>query len=573
MDEEGMSLDELFNILLRRLHWIILVFISVLIIGIGYLFLTNTELYKASATYTIESIESLQTTPNNFLATNDVNEKNLEKTKDFSNELQYLQNENTFRLALESLNLSSYGTESGKDSPQAAPVTKNLMERIEITNPKNTNFVDITFSAYNQKFAIDFINALSIAYNNQIGDLVRNKVEKDLSSARIQRDSYLHEYNSIIELSVTENTDKNNVPENTSVDSEVIKFELQKSISALNSTIAQYEQLIASPIEGLTSVRLPTVSEGTYSSNNSMLILAVAVLLGLALGVLAALFIDMMIPVIDHPDILYRTLGVETKLITTIPLWNKKVNHDFPELVTYGKGIEDLREQYNLIGGRLLFTGTTQSHRCFSFASQGLMEGSSFTVANLGVALAHSGKEVLLIDASASANSLSDIFNIQTSDTGLSDIVLRDQNWKNCVKEPLTNLTNLKVLPIGNGTNNRSAVVHNPRFKSVINELTEQFDIVLVDTPPFIYPSDMLAVSETTEGVVLIVRSGLANRKRIKEVTSMLQSTQVSLLGIVMNGHYDAMVGFLSARQNFKHRIASSSMYKTLIRKASSRVN
>lgn len=569
MDEEGMSLHELFNILLRRLHWIAIVFISVLIIAAGYLFITNTQLYEATAKYTIESIGTLRTTTTPSSA-----------VKDYTNELQYLQNENTFRTALELLNLQAYGeTTEGYSALLTEKGIKKLIERVEISNPKGTYFIDIALTDPDPQFPIDFISALQTAYNSHIEIIVRGFAKNELESIQIQRDSIMQEYQSIAELSANNRSMVQNAGNGSEqtlpyVDEYAeFKLELQKEILEFNNTIAQYERLLSSAIESLRPMNEPKISEEASNSNNIMLILAVAVLLGLAFGVLIALLIDMTIPVIDHPDILYRTLGVEAPLITTIPLWNKNISHTFPELVTYGQGIEDLQEQYKLLGGTLLFTGSAQSHRCFSFSSQGLMEGSSFTVANLGVAFANSGKEVLLIDASDSSNSLSDIFNIQTSDTGLSDIVLRDQNWKNCVMEPLGDLTNLKVLPIGNGTNNRSAVVHNPKFKSVIQELTENFDIVLVDTPPFSYPSDMLAVAETTEGLILIVRSGLANRKRVKEVTSVLQTTNIPLLGIVMNGHYDAVVGVLGARQNYKHRIASSSMYKTLIRKASSRVN
>jgi capsular exopolysaccharide synthesis family protein len=289
-------------------------------------------------------------------------------------------------------------------------------------------------------------------------------------------------------------------------------------------------------LTGAVSIISPIQIE--QAPTNARMILAVGGLLGLFLGVLAAFLVDMISPAIDHPDILLRTLGRKVRLLGVIPYWRKKTPSSASDLVTRGEESSGVVETYNLVGGTLLFSGESQQHRCFSFSSAGRSEGTSFTVANLGAALAQSGKKVLLVDAVWSERSLSTYFNHDGQGKGLSDIVMEHADWKNVVRQPIKELGNLKFLPFGNATVNRSTVLHHRDFKASIEQLQEQFDVVLIDTPSFISPSDQLAVAQASEGIVLNVRSGVALRSNVLKLVEVLEVTQVPILGVVMNAFY-----------------------------------
>ena len=327
--------------------------------------------------------------------------------------------------------------------------------------------------------------------------------------------------------------------------------ELKTQESLLVSDRSRYQGQINTALRNIETVELQeaalnsavstvtplSVEQGASGSSSSMLILAVGVLLGLFLGILSAFLIDMVTPTIDHPDILTRTLGTGVRQLGTVPLWRKNGNKD-PSLVTLKHDAEGIVETYNLAAGSLLYAGDTERGRCFSLTSAGPSEGTTFTVANLGVSMAKSGKRVLLIDAAGSWDSLSSCFSGIQTEQGLSEVVEGNISWEKTVVQPYKELAGLHVLPFGKGLKRRSAVVHHAQFAQTIEQLRDHFDVILIDTPSFSSPSDQLAVAQAVEGVVLTIRSGIAQRSQVRYFTQKLADTGVPLFGIVYNGYY-----------------------------------
>jgi capsular exopolysaccharide synthesis family protein len=308
-------------------------------------------------------------------------------------------------------------------------------------------------------------------------------------------------------------------------------------IGIISSEIEAIHVRLGNLNSAVSTVTPLSVEEGSSGSTSPMLILAVGLLLGLFLGVLSAFLVDMVTPTIDHPDILTRTLGTGVRQLGTIPLWKKDGSPD-ASLVTLKKDADGIVETYNLVAGSLLFTGESEQGRCFSITSAGPSEGSTFTAANLGTVMAQSGERVLLIDASGSWDSLSSSFSGISADQGLSEVIDGSISWEKAVLQPFKELASLHVMPFGKGLKRRSAVVHHAQFKQLVEQLREHFDVVLIDSPSFSSPSDQLAVAQAVEGVVLTVRSGIAQRSQVKYFTSKLADTGVPLFGIVYNGYY-----------------------------------
>jgi capsular exopolysaccharide synthesis family protein len=335
----------------------------------------------------------------------------------------------------------------------------------------------------------------------------------------------------------------------------------QGQINAALRNIEAVELQVAAMNSAVSTVTPLSVEQGASGSTSPMLILAVGVLLGLFLGVLAAFLIDMVTPTIDHPDILTRTLGTGVRQLGTVPLWRKNGNKD-PSLVTLKHDAEGIVETYNLAAGSLLYAGEPDRERCFSLTSAGPSEGTTFTVANLGVSMAKSGKRVLLIDAAGSWDSLSSCFSGIHTEQGLSEIVDGSISWEKAVVQPYKELAGLHVLPFGKGLKRRSAVVHHAQFAQTIEQLRDHFDVILIDTPSFSSPSDQLAVAQAVEGVVLTIRSGIAQRSQVKYFTQKLADTGVPLFGIVYNGYYPQRLLSHHAKVHETQHVAGRAEYR-----------
>lgn len=98
-----------------------------------------------------------------------------------------------------------------------------------------------------------------------------------------------------------------------------------------------------------------------------------------------------------------------------------------------------------------------------------------------------------------------------------------------------TNTSKLFLLPAGNLPPNPSEILGSEHMSFLIAYLKKRFDILIIDTPPILPASDALVLAPQTDGVVLIVKAGLMNRKMVKKAVEQLRLAQANLLGVVLN--------------------------------------
>ncbi len=98
-----------------------------------------------------------------------------------------------------------------------------------------------------------------------------------------------------------------------------------------------------------------------------------------------------------------------------------------------------------------------------------------------------------------------------------------------------TNTDNLFLLPAGRIVPNPSEVVGSNRMSFLIGHLKDKFDRLIIDTPPMLPASDALILSPLTDGVVLVIKAGLMNRKLVKNAVDQLKLAQANLLGVILN--------------------------------------
>ena len=98
-----------------------------------------------------------------------------------------------------------------------------------------------------------------------------------------------------------------------------------------------------------------------------------------------------------------------------------------------------------------------------------------------------------------------------------------------------TQTENLFLLPSGRLPPNPSEIMGSSRMSFLMAQLKEQFDCLVIDTPPILPASDALVLTPRTDGVLLVVKTGLMNRELVKNSVEQLRLAQANLLGIVLN--------------------------------------
>lgn len=159
-------------------------------------------------------------------------------------------------------------------------------------------------------------------------------------------------------------------------------------------------------------------------------------------------------------------------------------------------------------------------------------EGKSTTAANLGVTFAMAQKRVLIIDADLRRPILHRLFgvpNVQGLTHTLSDTVEYNQ-----IFTP-TKIPNLWVVTCGIIPPNPSELLGSQKMKTFLEKVKQEFDIVLLDSPPISSLADASVLGSIVDGVLFVVKVNMANRDLIEKAKNQLQTVGANIIGIVLN--------------------------------------
>ena len=196
-----------------------------------------------------------------------------------------------------------------------------------------------------------------------------------------------------------------------------------------------------------------------------------------------------------------------------------------------------------------ILTTSHQSGRVHNlvFTSSRPMEGKTTVVSNLGLALAETGRQVLLIDGDMRRPRLHRVFD-QPNGWGLSDVL---REWNSIEELPLkvlvkkTAVSKLYLLSGGTSTDNISNLLHSGRMSKLLARFREEFDYVLVDAPSCLEFADARNIARSADGLVLVVRARHTDRKTAEAAVQRLTCDGIRLTGVILNGWDPSCVGHL----------------------------
>ncbi|GAB6155696.1 CpsD/CapB family tyrosine-protein kinase [Desulfosporosinus burensis] len=201
-------------------------------------------------------------------------------------------------------------------------------------------------------------------------------------------------------------------------------------------------------------------------------------------------------------------------------------------LITFEQIKSPISEAYRTLRTNVQFTGVDSKTKKIMITSSGPREGKSTTVANLAVSIAQTGKSVLVIDADLRNPTQHKLFKVGNFE-GLSSFLVQDQGNQDFIKE--TAIPGVKVLTGGPIPPNPAELVGSQRMKRLIEEVSEQFDVVLIDTPPIIAVTDAAIIAQEVDGVILVLASGEVNKEYAQRAKEQLDKVGAKILGAVLN--------------------------------------
>lgn len=161
-------------------------------------------------------------------------------------------------------------------------------------------------------------------------------------------------------------------------------------------------------------------------------------------------------------------------------------------------------------------------------------EGKSTVATNIAYQFARDGKNVVIIDADLRKQSVANMLGMTVQSDGLGQFLENEKESE--IHFMKYKDTSLYLLASDHNRKNPSALLSSPRFDTLVKYLKEQFDYVIIDTPPAGLMADAAAVAERADTVVYVIKSERTTKAHISDSVNMLSSNGVAILGFIMNG-------------------------------------
>ncbi|RON86037.1 polysaccharide biosynthesis tyrosine autokinase [Pseudomonas fluorescens] len=159
--------------------------------------------------------------------------------------------------------------------------------------------------------------------------------------------------------------------------------------------------------------------------------------------------------------------------------------------------------------------------------------GKTFVSSNLAAVMAQSGQRVLLIDADMRKGHLHKTLNVPIAN-GLSDLLV-----KRCSIEQAVNtveIDNLHFISRGQVPPNPSELLMHANFRDLLAELSERYDVVIIDTPPLLAVTDAAIVGREAGISLIVTRFAVNPAKEIEATIRRFAQNGIELKGAVFNG-------------------------------------
>lgn len=308
----------------------------------------------------------------------------------------------------------------------------------------------------------------------------------------------------------------------------------------LQQAAKQASYQLTQDVGGFDAQVLAPPAAGGQVGPNQPRILMTGMFLGLCGGVCLAYLADFRDKSFRTPEEIRRRLGVT--VIGNIPLIEVEATEAEvppeelvldPRLCTHYHSKSFHAEAFRGVRTALYFSTQGEVHKVIQITSPQASDGKSTVIGNLAVSIAQSGRKIILIDADLRKPRLHKMFGV-SNDFGLVSVISDGMEIKDAIQPTL--VPGLSIMACGPRPPNPAELLTSPVFKNFLDTIREQFDFVLIDTPPLLAVSDPSVVAPRVDGVILAIRISKNGRPNAERAREILNTLGANVLGVVVNG-------------------------------------
>lgn len=405
-----------------------------------------------------------------------------------------------------------------------------LSKRVSIAPVRNTQLLNLTVEDSDPQRAADIANAIVRVFSqqnqaqqtNRYSD-TQQRLERELSKVQADIDSTQASLVTLkaSSVAVTE-AERNRL--------ETLLAQYRSSYATLTKSLGDVQMAEAQSTDNLVvaeAARAEPDPVRPQPLRNTLLAAIVGALLAIG-GTFLLEYLDDRVKTVEQASGIAgaMTLGSIGKIAGSGP---------GTQLVTRSDANSPLSEAYRMLRVNLDFTAVDSPLQTVAITSANPGEGKSTTIANLAVALAESGKRVILVDTDLRRPTLHRIFELP-NERGVTSALLNPESSELHQHLAPTEVPNLQLMPCGPIPPNPAELLSSRRMAALIGALKAECDIVLFDTPPLLVFADAALLARACDGVILTARAYTTRLGALRQASEQLTQAGARLLGVVLNG-------------------------------------
>lgn len=253
----------------------------------------------------------------------------------------------------------------------------------------------------------------------------------------------------------------------------------------------------------------------------------VAALLGLVLGCGLALVRELLDNTIHSMDEMEKTIDAPVMASVGIdPEIERK------PLLTDLSGFSIRGEAFRVLRTNLQFLDLDSEIKSLVITSATAGEGKTTTSANLAIALAQTGRRVLVVDGDLRRPRIARLMGLEGA-VGLTTVLVGRTELDASIQKHKE--SGVYVLASGPTPPNPSEILQSRAARDLILQLRDKFDAVIIDAPPILPVADATILATICDGAILVTRHGKTPRDHVQTAAQRLRSVNAKLLGAVVN--------------------------------------
>jgi len=478
-ESQLIDLREFFRVLRRR-KWVVLIACIVVVgVALGVVYL-RTPLYTSRA-----EVEVQPSTTDEQLQ--DIN---------METEATRVTQEQVAALAAPAL-----GVNAG-----SARQLERVANDVVVSVPPNTTYLNIDCTATAAAQAQACARAFSDAY-----------VEERVARAQDRYDAELAGISAEIKLANRQLRSLEALPADTGAD----RREIRRRIDRQNQIILAAQALaFAIPSPSPTAAVASRSADLPEVPSNKPFVLAAALglLLGGVVGVGLAFILERMDVCVGDRAGMEAALGAP--VLATVPLVRDRRRKREPTLITRDEPRSQAAEAYRTARPTLLYLAQQDSVKVVAVTGAGDEEGKSTATANLAASLAIAGETVVAVSCDLRKPRLHTFFE-RDNEKGLSDVLNGTLPWKDVLQE--TDIDRLTLIASGPVPPNPAELLGAESMTVLLDDLRQEFDLILLDTPPALIVGDTVTLIPKTDRVLVVADGAKTPRAAVMHLRQQFE--------------------------------------------------